>query len=694
MTWDPSTHAIALGCGPSGAFVDVSEYVLFNEGDVTHTWGQPSAFTAVRPGTLSFTLRNPDGRFTPGNAAVLDTPVVEGMPVVWQIQGRLVEMYVRSVRVLWGDVARPETARVRIDCDDVLGTAARTRFTNAEDQIEETAGLLARWRMDDAAGSQIAEESGPFGLLPLAMLSATFGSPRFGGDSLPWSSLTQLRGGDPLTDPSVLRSSPITTTFDYPEGQGGAYSFWITVNSYEAISSDLMRVIIALRDAHSISIAVNGPTTGNPRVEVRLGGFAGPFVTALFDAPAPTSVFVSVVNDIVGGNQRVRLYLNGVLAGTASRAALGTDRRSLTPQLIEVNVQGFGGTSDFLLSRLTHTLELPHGELARGLSNIAGLLAVVDDLVPQMNMNASTELWGASISADQASTSALGVLNDALSVEQGYVYSSTSGTLTSPTTELVVRERTRPDTPDVTFVVTEDLLGAPVLARDLNDTVSSVVVTGATAAVTVTDSSLRPLVGDASTSESSLLQLEADLRAWGQDRLRRGANVAIDVLEFTVDARGTNADRWADLLAMKPGDRVRIEGLPTEQLGLDSYEGWLIGCVETHTPERNLFRPRLARTLAEARFDTDRFIAADELTLVGAINSSVTTFSVATSGARLSTTDVPFDIQVDDEVMTVTNCTTATPQVLTVTRGVAGTAAASHSAGAVLASVAESIFGF
>ena len=111
-------------------------------------------------------------------------------------------------------------------------------------------------------------------------------------------------------------------------------------------------------------------------------------------------MFVSVVNDIVGGNQRVRLYLNGVLAGTASRAALGTDRRSLTPQLIEVNVQGFGGTSDFLLSRLTHTLELPHGELARGLSSIAGLLAVVDDLIPQMNMNISAELWGASVSAD------------------------------------------------------------------------------------------------------------------------------------------------------------------------------------------------------------------------------------------------------------------------------------------------------
>ena len=69
MTWDPSTHAIALGCGPGGAFVDVSEYVLFNEGDVTHTWGQPSAFTAVRPGTLSFTLRNPDGRFTPFRSA-------------------------------------------------------------------------------------------------------------------------------------------------------------------------------------------------------------------------------------------------------------------------------------------------------------------------------------------------------------------------------------------------------------------------------------------------------------------------------------------------------------------------------------------------------------------------------------------------------------------------------------------------
>jgi hypothetical protein len=68
------------------------------------------------------------------------------------------------------------------------------------------------------------------------------------------------------------------------------------------------------------------------------------------------------------------------------------------------------------------------------------------------------------------------------------------------------------------------------------------------------------------------------------------------------------------------------------------------------------------------------------ITTVGGINVSVTTFTVANAGDFIPAT-VPFTVIVDSEQMTVTNISGST---LTVTRGVNGTTAATHTAGAAV----------
>lgn len=89
-----------------------------------------------------------------------------------------------------------------------------------------------------------------------------------------------------------------------------------------------------------------------------------------------------------------------------------------------------------------------------------------------------------------------------------------------------------------------------------------------------------------------------------------------------------------------------------------------------------------------------RFMDNGELTLSALINSSTTTVSIATSGDQLTTTDLPLTVQIDDEQLTVTACTSATPQVATVTRGVNGTTAASHTSGAAVTVLPDSIYAF
>ena len=196
-----------------------------------------------------------------------------------------------------------------------------------------------------------------------------------------------------------------------------------------------------------------------------------------------------------------------------------------------------------------------------------------------------------------------------------------------------------------------------------------------------------------------------DLVAWSEDRLIRGTNTSLEVRSFTIDARGTATDRWADLLGMRFGDRVRIAGLPEAQLGFSTYDGWLIGRQETHTAGtdpldggRNSFTLHLARALPNtAIFDTNRFASAGGLTLDGAINSTATiiTTDSLTADDYLTSTDVPYTIQIDDEQLTVTFVAASfEPQVLTVTRGANGTTATSHADGAAVEIVPDSLFAF
>jgi hypothetical protein len=349
-----------------------------------------------------------------------------------------------------------------------------------------------------------------------------------------------------------------------------------------------------------------------------------------------------------------------------------------------------------VVSRLSHTLTQPMEYLALATTEATALAAIQATAAEITLATLPTDLSVAAITLP-SSGSALDAFNKIIRTEQGYIYTATTGTLTAPVQKVYVRARSRPSAVTYSFGLTTDILDAPQFVRDITNTVSRIDVSGPSTSVSVTDATLVPLVGSANTSESVLNTTAADLTTWGQDRLLRGKNTTVRIASFTVDAYSTTTSRWADLAAMVFGDRIRVTGLPTTQLGYSTWDGWLIGVDREHIYESHKFTLHVAAAMPDtAIYDTNLFMADGALTLFSSITNVATSMSVIPSVATtlLETVTFPYTLIIDSEQVTVTACNTAAPQVATITRGVNGTTAAAHSAAALVEVAVPSLYAF
>jgi hypothetical protein len=411
-------------------------------------------------------------------------------------------------------------------------------------------------------------------------------------------------------------------------------------------------------------------------------------VTDLGPIAAGAPMFVSTI-----GQNNPALWVDGVL--------LYSDTVMFPTPLtgnFEIVVGGaLYGASSFRISRLALSgITRIKGEHI--LTSTSGQrFSLLADTLPSVNVGTPpAALSSATLGPNQSDGSALDAFNELILAEQGEFYPVTTGTLTAPTQTLTIRERTRPATITTSFDVVDELDGAPSFVRDITNLISRINVQSDAGDTLVIDDTLTTRAGQAGDSETVLLVKDIDRRMWGQDRLQRGANTKMQIASVVVDAMTTPTDRSADLLALVPGDRVEFTGLPSTVLGFDTWEGWFLGASETHTIDEHSFELHFAPVLPDtAIYDTDRHMASGELQLNGGINSAVTSISVESTGALLSTTATPYTIQFDDEQMTVTAVAGASsPQTVTVTRGVNGTTAASHLDNAVLVSVPDSLYAF
>jgi len=671
---------IAMGIGTAGALTDVSSYADLAAG-VQRSWGRRTEFEDIPPGVFSFVLDNSDGRFTPGNtASPLTTTVTEGMAVCWNTGGRLVTGTILGIEPTFPS-DESAWAQIRITCTDVLGAASRRELSggNLADALLEAADPFILWPLTDEAGSTTAEETTNNGVGPLRIrtlpLPGSFGLP---GVSVELGTSFGGGGADGLT----LASRAVPLDFNYSSSDHGYFGFWATptaANSFSFLVNDgLLGISYVYFDwnrnvANKFSVWSNAASAWTPP--------AGFFSTEWH--------YFSYFSELVGGNLVQSLYVDGVQVISLNRGALPLMGKVLDAVWWDPN------STDCRISRISHSRYLPHEELALA-ENTSELFAALAAMIPA-TATISADISPSSISSAVRSGSIMDNLNVANRTEQGAMYSSVSGTLTSPTETLVIRDRTRPVTISMSWDVARELDGAPEFVRDITNMVASVTSVSPTQSVTYSDPDIAARASYANTSEEIAYTGYSSMLGWNQDRLQRGANVQLRVASVTIDAMTTPADRTSDLLALVPGDRHQFTGLPSTQLGFSTWDGWLLGADELHTLTEHTFTLYFQPVLpATAIFDTNYFMGDTDLTLSASITSGATSMSVATATTttKLETTAFPYTLVIDSEQVTVTACTGATPQVATITRGVNGTTAAAHSSGAAVEVAAPALYAF
>jgi hypothetical protein len=709
---DPSTQEIALACGVAGAYVDVTDDLVTDS--VSGSWGRRSAFSDTRPGVFSFDLVNDDGKYTPRSAqSSLATAVTLGMGVHHIVDGLHFAGTIRSAQPYFTGVrAEAGAARVRVTCDDLLGDAARHEMGDAlTDSLVEAANPYLWWTFGDAAGSAGSVERTGFGPLMSAATVPIAGTATFGVAAVPGLPTTQVRVSDVGAGAYWGTLDGTIQTIPYPAGSLGAWGCWITPAQSDMTGS----VVVSLENlpgaSGTIVIGSDG-SLGVARLQTPLGDSAvyGPAV----QAGVPHYYAVVVTQATVAGTTTVYAtpYLDGV-AFSAPRivrswvGAAATNAQA-TPRKVRIQAISSTGSGSANFSNLTHTTTGPVQEQVILQLTETAVLEAIATAVPEVVFDTlppglSTAALGV---PDTSRTSALDIINDVIRTEQGYVWSETTGTLLAPVEKVKVRERDRPATVDSahTFTIAE-VLNAPEFLTDIENMVSTATATGPDTSRTATDSTLTSYVGSASDSTSVLLRDGVDLLAWAQDRLLRGATTDLRIPQFTIDALDIN--RWADVSALRAGDRIRVTGLPLQQLGVDYVDGWLLGASYTfrypslHGDDQMLFTFALQPVLAATAIYDDadaRFMAGGLLSLSADINSSVTAMSIATSEAATTFTtaggDLPVTVTIGTEDVEITACTGATPQVATIVRGANGTTAAAHTAGDLIELTTAALYAF
>ena len=679
---------VAMGCGVGGAMVDVSAFVSFGDG-ISRSWGRQDEFRDTEPGMFSFTLFNQDGRFTPGNASSpLATTVIEGMPVCWNAGGRLVSGAVLSAELgsdesTWGQIV--------ITCDDMLGNAARAQLTKLAESMVLGSGAYAYWPFNEAAGAAFAAETSGNGQPGM--------HPQSGTDVATFGSLALAQTGETQ---AAFPSSSTYNVFNagsfggisfnqiaYAPDSIGCWGFWFTPTNSDP-GFQLQLTLMGLTGVISIQCySVSGGMT------TTLGTATGPHTAALTLGEA--RYFSMVLTTTGTTTVTAELFMDGVSQGTGTYAQptaigyLGNDGR--TPNVVAVQAGDVPTVTGFRISHLSHT-PTRVDEIYAGVTTEANRLLAIDQTTPEVVLDTlPADLSAALVGVQPDGGSVLDALNLVMRTEQGSIYTATSGTLLNPVQKLQVRARQRPTVPAYIFDADTDISDTPKFIRDITNMVSKVIVTGPTAVATVTDSTVTGRAGTSSASETILSNASSDLALWGQDRLNRGKNVNLRVASITIDALTTPTMMSGDLLALTPGDRIRINNLPSAVLGFTSWDGWLLGASENHSLLEHAFVLFVCPVLPDpAVYDTSLYMAGGDLSLGAALDSTATTMTVTTSGARMETSAFPYALLIDAEQVTVTACTTATPQVATITRAVNGTHPAAHAISALVEIIPSSLY--
>lgn len=603
---------VALGLGASGAMIDVSSYVQLERG-IERSYGRTRQYDDIEPGQFSFVLENADGRFTPDNAASpYATKLVEGMPACVSVGGRLTPGRVQTIEPTFPE-GEPNRAQVLVSGEDMLGTGSRdTLDAGWRDALVRAGTPRGYYPFDDPEDAPAAADQSGLGAGRI-LFTTYLGTVTFGEAGAEHDRVRITGDGD----------ARIVGADDYVIASARYMSFWLQ----------------PIETTGTLAIRIGHYTFRQTAGQLQL---SNPIDTVTMADPiiAGREYFVEV-------DQIARtLTVDGVLIGACSTGFIsGPAPVDSNPIALE---WGLTAGTDVYLSDLAFTDARVRGDLLQAATNNGGAtqwLELVEGINTTFTFSAlPTGLNPSPLSVDGSGASLLSVINDVLTAEQGHAYSVGAGTLTAPTESVVVRARDRAQTVTASFDVAADLGLAPAFERPIRDLVSRVEARTPSARVVVTNADVAARAGSSSTSAQLPFVLDGAARSWAEDRILRGANTRLQATRIVIDAMTTQTDRSADLLALVPGDRIRLTNLPSTQLGYTTWDAWIVGAKETHNLTEHTFEFYIAPVLdPPALFGTDRFATGGRCTLGRSVRTNlVRNPSFETNVSLWSTTGTSF----------------------------------------------------
>lgn len=695
----PSGAVLQVEVFVAGLWTDITSYVMTRDGsyNVSIARGQPNETARTDPGRCSFQLNNRDGRFSPrnplspyygqlGRNQPLRVSVPSGNDKSYRFFGEISEWpqkWDTTGTDVWVEVQAAGILR-RLGQGAAARSAAATSFTTGHD--EDTV-LVAYWPCEDASGATSLASGlsgGPEMIIggspTLSTYSDIQGSsalPKLSADGSlfgrvpPYnaSSITAVRfylavPSAGLTDGQVIASIGSTGTLRrwevfYATASSGS----LGVRGYDASGTTVITLAAAsyLLNGTRAQVSIEFTQSGAD-VQVANNTFS------LADSPDGLPTFGSSSSGTATG-QTIGLIASVTLAPNAglTDVAVGHVRVGTSDAV-------FGGASNWDMRAFT-------GENAdRRVSRICD--------IADLDFQRVGGFRDGTAMGYQTSATLVDLLQQCSDSDGGMYYELTGSAGLGFRTAIALQNQA---TALALSYSSFNLSEVPAPLDDDQYTVNDVTVTrigGSFSRAVLSSGPLSVLpppagVGRYDTAVSLSLNEDGDTADQAGWRLYLGTVDEARYPQISVNLAHpsftSNPALRNQVLAVRPGDRITISGMPA-WMPPDDVSQLVLGYSETidHFQHRITFNCRPESPYRVAVTDDTTFGRADTAgsQLAADVTAAGTTLSVATTSGPLWTTDpaeMPISIRVSGEVMTVTSISgSVSPQTFTVTRAVNG----------------------
>ena len=726
----PSTFKVEIMF--TSGYTDVTAYHDYRE-PTTIKRGRNSVLDTAQPGTLSLVLFNNDGRFTPASTSPYYPNVRPNIRIRVTVSGSIrFTGFIDDWIPLYPSNSQDEV-RVQINATDQSRLLSRhtldSTYTETVRMVEPTAAI---WQWD-AAGTICPDVMGNANASWL-MKSRAGSTGSYGTNTYGEAGPTRVSSGVRLQPGSLVKPAPgavepsnggyvirLPTDLDFSISTDSAWTlgFWAKINAlydtgsvgaadrYTAAfagsdnmnswwvdiqSADGVAGKVRVGDGHAMmeESATISALTGDWHYWVivwtstrylQVWRDVVKVAEGYVGSPAGDPVTASLMGQTYLSDLRVFIHPD---ATVSSVTYISTDISSTDmAKFYQASATGFSGETTWeRATRLFAVADL-------------GVGTYLADTGPSAHYGSAQATHGP---FDTGGKTVLALGQEIAQAERGLFFVSPNG---------IVRmadryARAMSSTPVATFAQEADTSGtdysAPLRDAQITNRVTVTTANGGSATAVDYDS-ITANGGILSTAIS--LGLEdavqgADYANWvvsqfatAQPRIDR---ITIDMLT------SPTAGIYTTAMNLDIGARIQVTGLPAGSVST-IFEGYIEGFTEVYsTTEASITLDTSPVTPGEIILDDDVLgrLAANGETIAG-FNASVTSIAVgANPGFSWDADDLPYDIQVGSEQMTVTAGTAPAygGQTLTVTRGVNGTTATAHNYGEEVSIVGDIVLGY